>query len=194
MPIFPDLPRCRNRLSASILRLRGEDAKTQFPPFFRPPCVPIICGPSLSTHSSSIGRFIAGAVLLFPIDAIFTDGAHHPSRSGRNDSSPRTAADRAGKPAGLQQKEAEKYDPYPLPDVGPDMAARPLAFIRPASETERAQDATTFEERYGQPPPPGIYRPPRSSSGPQIQYVPVMPLQNAPAFVPPATLPPPSGP
>jgi hypothetical protein len=97
-------------------------------------------------------------------------------------------------PAWMQQKEAEKYDPYPLPDVGPDMAARPLAFIRPASETERAQDATTFEERYGQPPPPGIYRPPRSSSGPQIQYVPVMPLQNAPAFVPPATLPPPSGP
>jgi hypothetical protein len=87
--------------------------------------------------------------------------------------------------AAYQQREAERFDPFPEPDVGPDMAARPLAYMRPAPETERNQNAITFAERYGTAPPPGIYRPTRN--GPPsatIPYVPPAPVQTAPLFVP----------
>lgn len=86
--------------------------------------------------------------------------------------------------AAYQQAQAERFDPFPQTDVGPDMAARPLAYMRPAPETERNQNATTFIERYGQPPPPGTYRAPRSVPGRQAvpyQLPPAPPA--APVFV-----------
>lgn len=89
-------------------------------------------------------------------------------------------------PAWYQQQQAQRFDPYPATDVGPDMAARPLAYLRPAPETERNQNATTFVERFGTAPPPGLYRPPRTVPGRQeVPFVPApMPLQSAPVFTP----------
>lgn len=88
--------------------------------------------------------------------------------------------------AAYQQAEAQRFDPFPETDVGPDMAARPLAYMRPAPETERNQNAMTFAERYGTAPPPGIYRAPRTVPGRvSVPYVPAPPpLQSAPVYVP----------
>ena len=96
-------------------------------------------------------------------------------------------------PAEFQRDEAETFDPFPMTDVAPEMAgSRPLAYLRPATETERAQNEGTFEERFGQPAPPGTYRAPRTPFGrQQIQYVPGPPPPGAaPAFNPPAGAPP----
>ena len=61
-----------------------------------------------------------------------------------------------------QQNRAQRFDPYPMTDVAPDVVGgRPLQYIKPAPENERMQNESTFEERYHQNPPPGIYRPPR---------------------------------
>lgn len=86
--------------------------------------------------------------------------------------------------AQAQQRRAEEFDPYPLPGLGPPTEARPRGFLLPASENERVQNAETFMERYRQPPPPGLYRPPRPFSR---QAAPVIsaPFDQAPAvFVP----------
>ncbi len=62
-----------------------------------------------------------------------------------------------------QQNRAQRFDPYPLTDVAPDIVGgRPLQYIKPAPENERMQNDMTFEERYHQAPPPGLYRPPRT--------------------------------
>ncbi len=72
-----------------------------------------------------------------------------------------------------QQREAERFDPFPAADVGPEMWARPLAYIRPATLTERSQNEITFEERFGQPAPPGTYKLPKTPLyRQQIPYVP----------------------
>jgi hypothetical protein len=88
--------------------------------------------------------------------------------------------------AAYQQGEAQRFDPFPETDVGPDMAARPLAYMRPAPETERNQNAVTFTERYGTAPPPGIYRPTRTVPGRMsVPYLPAPPpVQSAPLFAP----------
>jgi hypothetical protein len=90
--------------------------------------------------------------------------------------------------APYQQAQAERFDPYPLPDVAPDTGARPLAYIQPATEAQRAQDAGSFQQRFGQAPPPGMYKPPGGShSVQQIPYIsPVLPPppQAAPVFAP----------
>lgn len=43
-------------------------------------------------------------------------------------------------PAAYQQKRAERFDPYPEPDVAPEVVgARPREFQKPAPEPERAR-------------------------------------------------------
>jgi hypothetical protein len=68
--------------------------------------------------------------------------------------------------AQYQQNQAQRFDPYPATDVGPDMAARPLAYIRPAPENERVQNVDSYMKRYHQPPPVEIYKPPRTVVSP----------------------------
>jgi hypothetical protein len=72
-----------------------------------------------------------------------------------------------------QQNQAQRFDPFPATDVGPDMAARPLGFIRPAPENERVQNVDSFIKRYRQPPPVERYRPPRTTvADPPFPFVP----------------------
>ena len=89
-----------------------------------------------------------------------------------------------------QQTRAERFDPYPLPDVAPNIVGgRPLQYIQPASWAERVQDDMTFQERFHQVPPPGLYKPPRTSGNRQgiIYPVPGAPSLNVPPLVvPPA--------
>lgn len=92
-----------------------------------------------------------------------------------------------------QQLRAEQFDPYPLPDVAPDIAGgRPMAFIKPAPWAERVQNETSYEERFHQPPPPGLYKPPRANTQRQGIIYPVpgaQPLGVQPLIVPPSTQP-----
>lgn len=97
-------------------------------------------------------------------------------------------------PAWYQQDQAQKFDPYPATDIGPEVAGgRPLAYMRPAPENERVQNATTYMERYRQMPPPGLYRPPREPALQQaIPYgapgaLPVAPPAPAMEIAPPFT-------
>jgi hypothetical protein len=86
--------------------------------------------------------------------------------------------------AQTQQRRAEEFDPYPLPELGPPTEARPRGFLLPAPDTERVQNAEAFMERYQQPPPPGLYRPTRSPPRQPIGIAPG-PLPQAPTvFVP----------
>jgi hypothetical protein len=67
-----------------------------------------------------------------------------------------------------QQTRAERFDPYPLPDVAPNIVGgRPLQYIQPAAWAERVQDEMTFTERFHQAPPPGLYKPPRATGNRQ---------------------------
>ena len=82
-----------------------------------------------------------------------------------------------------QQRRAEEFDPYPLPELGPPTEARPRGFLLPASDAERMQNAETFVDRYHQPPPPGLYRPSRAQSPLTVPFVPALP-QTPTVFVP----------
>jgi hypothetical protein len=88
-----------------------------------------------------------------------------------------------------QQTRAEQFDPYPLPDVGPNIVGgRPLQYIQPAPWAERVQNDMTFTERFHQSPPPGLYKPPRTSGNRQGIIYPVptaVPLGVEPLVVPP---------
>jgi hypothetical protein len=85
-----------------------------------------------------------------------------------------------------QQSRAERFDPYPEPDVAPDIVGgRPLQYIRPAAPAERLQNELTFEERFHAVPPPGLYRPPRSAGNRQGVVYPLPGVQ-------PLAAPPPS--
>jgi len=84
--------------------------------------------------------------------------------------------------AQYQQSQAQRFDPYPATDVGPDMAARPLAYIRPAPENERVQNVDSYIKRYRQPPPLDLYRPPRAAITPPI--IPFTPGTTAPTTAP----------
>jgi hypothetical protein len=88
--------------------------------------------------------------------------------------------------AQYQQAQAQRFDPYPATDVGPEMSARPLAYMRPAPENERVQNVDSFIKRYRQPPPIERYRPPRSSvAQPPVPLIPTTIGQDsAPLFVP----------
>jgi hypothetical protein len=83
-----------------------------------------------------------------------------------------------------QQSRAERFDPYPEPDVAPDIVGgRPLQYIKPAAVPERLQNEMSFEERFHAIPPPGMFRPPRSAGHRQgIVY----PLPGVPPLAAPA--------
>ena len=82
-----------------------------------------------------------------------------------------------------QQNQAQRFDPFPATDVGPDMAARPLAFIRPAPENERVQNVDSFIKRYRQPPPIERYRSPRTSVvEPGLPFIPATVSPGSPPF------------
>ena len=86
--------------------------------------------------------------------------------------------------AQTQQRRAEEFDPYPLPELGPPTEARPRGFLLPAPDTERVQNADTYVDRFRQPPPPGLYRPPRSLSGPGVSIAPPPVLEGPAVLVP----------
>jgi hypothetical protein len=51
-------------------------------------------------------------------------------------------------PAAYQQHNAENYDPYPTPDLGPEVeGARPMAFTTPRPEVERARQYTNQQRQ-----------------------------------------------
>jgi hypothetical protein len=86
--------------------------------------------------------------------------------------------------AQAQQLRAEEFDPYPLPELGPPTEARPRGFLLPQPDTERIQNADTYQERFQQLPPPGVYRPPRQAPPMAVPFAPA-PLPGAPTvFVP----------
>ncbi|MGD9721589.1 MAG: hypothetical protein AB7O59_06125 [Pirellulales bacterium] len=92
-----------------------------------------------------------------------------------------------------QQVRAEQFDPYPLPDVGPEIVGgRPLQYIKPAPWAERVQSDLTYEERFHQPAPPGLYKPSRATGSRQGVVYPVpgaQPLNVQPLVVPPGAAP-----
>jgi hypothetical protein len=92
-----------------------------------------------------------------------------------------------------QQVRAEQFDPYPLPDVGPEIVGgRPLQYIKPAPWAERVQSDLTYVERFHQPAPPGLYKPSRATGSRQGIVYPVpgaQPLNVQPLVVPPAAAP-----
>ena len=56
--------------------------------------------------------------------------------------------------APYQRKEAQRFDPYPVPGAGPDVVGgRPEGFDKPRDEVRQVQNPRSFAERYGQPPP-----------------------------------------
>jgi hypothetical protein len=63
-------------------------------------------------------------------------------------------------PAELQRSRAEYIDPYPEPDIGPQMQdVRPRDYLIPPAENSRAQNERSFTQRYQQAPPVGTFRP-----------------------------------
>jgi hypothetical protein len=85
--------------------------------------------------------------------------------------------------AEFQQNQAQRFDPYPLNDVAPYIGGgRPLQYDIPAPENERAQNETSFAERFHQAPPPGVYRPSRTpTTQPIIVPAPISTV-DAPGF------------
>jgi hypothetical protein len=99
-----------------------------------------------------------------------------------------------------QQVRAERFDPYPLNDVGPPIVGgRPMAYDVPSPWAERVQNNETYQERFHQPAPAGLYKPSPGSTRQGVIYpAPVAtPLEVAPLQAPTVTLPgtvlPPSG-
>jgi len=86
--------------------------------------------------------------------------------------------------AQTQQRRAEEFDPFPLPELGPPTEARPRGFLLPAPDTERVQNADTFQDRYRQAPPPGLYRPPRPLPRQGVPFLPAPSPQAPEVFVP----------
>jgi hypothetical protein len=86
--------------------------------------------------------------------------------------------------AEYQQTRAERFDPYPEPDVAPDGGGmRPLQYDQPAPQTERMQNEATFVDRFHHSAPPGTYRMPRTVGNRQpIVYPP--PNPQFPMFTP----------
>jgi hypothetical protein len=88
-------------------------------------------------------------------------------------------------PAPYQRANAEVYDPYPIPDLGPDIVGgRPRDFQKPRNEVERAQD---FLRSAGARPAQEVARNPVPVAAP-ITVGPAVPVgQPVPTF--PATQP-----
>lgn len=86
--------------------------------------------------------------------------------------------------ADTQQRRAEAFDPFPLPELGPPTEARPRGFLLPEPDTERMQNAGSYQERFGTAPPPGVYRAPRQSSRQALPFVPAPAFETPQVFVP----------
>jgi len=100
---------------------------------------------------------------------------------------------RAGR-AQDQQRRAQKFDPYPLPDIGPAMAGtRPREFDKPLAEPVRAQldksgklnslPASCPQPLPGAPvyqPSAPQYLPPANSTAPLAPYPQPLPYQPLP--------------
>jgi len=70
-------------------------------------------------------------------------------------------------PAFVQRAEAIQHDPYPLPDVGPEVVGgRPLSYQQPIPEAERARMVPSRPILTGPVPLPGgaVFAPPVASS------------------------------
>ncbi len=106
-------------------------------------------------------------------------------------------------PAGYQRANAEAFDPYPLPDLGPPIdGGRPREFGIPRNEVERAQDYSIVQAaRRGQRPgapatavvsTPMVATPPPAFSAPSATapaFVPTTPTSPAvPAYTQPAPI------
>lgn len=102
-------------------------------------------------------------------------------------------------PAKYQRANAEAFDPYPLPDMGPPIVGgRPREFAIPRNEVERAQDESIVQAARrnslavqagvplagGSPVPmtmPGTTAPPFTPSTPSIpSYAPSAPVYSPP--------------
>ena len=98
-------------------------------------------------------------------------GTHYPTLRG-----PGTAA--------FQRANAEAFDPYPLPDMGPPVdGGRPREFSTPRNEVERAQDFEIVRQARSIPVVPSagaVYGTPVPVGSP----VPMTPTTTAPPFVP----------
>ena len=99
-------------------------------------------------------------------------------------------------PAEYQRAQAQRTDPYPEPDTGPEVVgARPREFQVPSAEPTRVQTEYSWSKRYG-PPPPGLFRssgtwprtaPPVSYAAAPVYGQPVYPT--AQAYSPPTAAP-----
>ncbi len=70
-----------------------------------------------------------------------------------------------------QQVRAERFDPYPLNDVGPPIVGgRPMAYDVPSAWAERIQNDETYQEHFKQPAPAGLYKPSPGTSRQGIVY------------------------
>ncbi len=90
-----------------------------------------------------------------------------------------------------QQVRAERFDPYPLNDVGPPIVGgRPMQYDVPSPWAERVQNDETYQEHFKQPAPAGLYKPSPGTSRQGIIYpVPAAaPLEIQP-LAPPAMTP-----
>lgn len=87
-------------------------------------------------------------------------------------------------PAGYQRANAEAFDPYPLPDLGPPIdGGRPREFGIPRNEVERAQDFTIVQAaRRGVVPTPAA----AAVSAPIVSPAAAPVPSAAPTFVPAA--------
>jgi hypothetical protein len=89
-------------------------------------------------------------------------------------------------PAGYQRANAEAFDPYPLPDMGPPIVGgRPREFAIPRNEVERAQDESIVQAarrglRPGAPATAVVSTPMVATPPPAF----TAPSTTAPAFVP----------
>ena len=82
-------------------------------------------------------------------------------------------------PAGFQRAVAEKYDPYPSPDAGPEIVGgRPLGYQRPLNDAE-------WGRRFGRPN--GAAQPVRLPTlAPTVTTAPPAPMPIAPSSPSPA--------
>lgn len=143
-----------------------------------------------------MARHISGNLLLIVVSLAAATGCaygtHYPKL-------------RSPGPAKYQRGNAEAYDPYPLPDLGPGIdGGRPREFAIPRNEVERAQDYSLVQAaRRNMPTAPAVGVPlaggstvPMTMPGttapaftPTTPSVPTMPsyTPSAPVYAPPAT-------
>lgn len=85
--------------------------------------------------------------------------------------------------AAFQRANAEAFDPYPLPDMGPPIdGGRPREFSTPRNEVERAQDFEIVRRARSIPVP--VVPPAGAIYGTPVPVGSPVPMTTAPPFVP----------